>query len=756
MGRAGGPRLLLHVLAAAVCTDALGGTKDSTRMRDLLQLWEQEARAHVDDVVVPDFLSCSFDTEWEEARLEMIASLQHVPQDLPRFPETLAELPQYPWLEKLFSMAKIVQEDTVVNRQEGQWYLAGDFHGIPALALQPKHLQPETKSCFFGYINMFYVVAWWYALDQDVNEAILYLQLISQLLKKGQLDWTEHSGWPITSWSVYVNIHRLLSGMPFTPLPADPMPVNPMSHLVPAVWPMPGSRHYTAKQTKQSISVFYIAMHVIPFNDFLTFLDEWWQPAGGPDATPVKIYSNYMGFVRCCPGVGQACSSKDVEAAMPMQTDWRIPYCCRDEKLYDLIGVPRLHDHSLGQWEGAYSNHRTEHWSEVKAKFAAEYYDWLDSHVDLFLCGHPLFWCTLFEDLLRANQKKSMIAVYDQPPFFLVPEDGEDDFADRLKAFADPEFRNAAVVGFAPFFSRQFEWLLGRKIPHSRPIALVVKEVWQPLRPDSVLFSTSIDGEATGIFFRYADENVITDPSGLQLKFLEWGLGAQTKNVEHRRGLTYETPKSELAQLRCVVVTPYDFAHFKLPEFKAMGMPVFMHSQLWKWTTRWSQLIARPAGHNASLFAANRWQPPQVCYTQLQKQEDLPMPTLPESFYRDPWGSLSDQSLCANALSKWDDHQGPFGRSPFQLFTIDRRDLQPLDGTLFWSQWSEMSLLPYTIYFDSAAHLIALLRKLPLQALMDVSRAQRHWHRQESYQVIEFWRGLTAALIAGDAASFKE
>ena len=67
---------------------------------------------------------------------------------------------------------------------------------------------------------------------------------------------------------------------------------------------------------------------------------------------------------------------------------------------------------------------------------------------------------------------------------------------------------------------------------------------------------------------------------------------------------------------------------------------------------------------------------------------------------------------------------------------------------------------------------------------MDVSRAQRHWHRQESYQafeppqsahpaswafvrclltcfaalcqVIEFWRGLTAALIAGDAASFKE
>ena len=44
-------------------------------------------------------------------------------------------------------------------------------------------------------------------------------------------------------------------------------------------------------------------------------------------------------------------------------------------------------------------------------------------------------------DSLPANQ------VYDQPPFFLVPEDGEDDFAERLQALADPEFQNAVVVG---------------------------------------------------------------------------------------------------------------------------------------------------------------------------------------------------------------------------------------------------------------------------------------------------------------------
>ena len=49
--------------------------------------------------------------------------------------------------------------------------------------------------------------------------------------------------------------------------------------------------------------------------------------------------------------------------------------------------------------------------------------------------------------------------------------------------------------------------------------------------------------------------------------------------------------------------------------------PMFMHSQLWKWTTRWSQMIARPAGRNASRFADSRWHPPSECYTEPQTQD---------------------------------------------------------------------------------------------------------------------------------------
>ena len=176
-----------------------------------------------------------------------------------------------------------------------------------------------------------------------------------------------------------------------------------------------------------------------------------------PERTQTQTQSRSIritwAFPECCPGVGRACSEEALEAAKPRQKDWRMPYCSQDEQLFSLIGMQEIHDHSQGQWEGAYRNHRHENWADVKREFAAKYYNWLDSHVDLFLCGHPLFWCTLFEDLLRANQKKSMLAVYDQPPFFLVPEEGEDDFVANLRAFADPEFRNAVLVGFAPFFS---------------------------------------------------------------------------------------------------------------------------------------------------------------------------------------------------------------------------------------------------------------------------------------------------------------
>ena len=52
------------------------------------------------------------------------------------------------------------------------------------------------------------------------------------------------------------------------------------------------------------------------------------------------------------------------------------------------------------------------------------------------------------------------LKVYDQPPFFLVPEESQDDFAGRLKALADPEFPNAVVVGQQPRMPRnsEFSW----------------------------------------------------------------------------------------------------------------------------------------------------------------------------------------------------------------------------------------------------------------------------------------------------------
>ena len=167
--------------------------------------------------------------------------------DLPRFPQSLADLPRYPWLEKLFSMAKAAQEDRACEKamclrlvlretlKKGDcheparghrpwrlhkalldiWQLPEFWHPSGTmvfgrrfpwdLSLRPAtqalaeprlqrpilfyhadgpatrkfaecFLRPETKSCFFGYINLYYIVAWWYALSNDVNEAHAYCE----------------------------------------------------------------------------------------------------------------------------------------------------------------------------------------------------------------------------------------------------------------------------------------------------------------------------------------------------------------------------------------------------------------------------------------------------------------------------------------------------------------------------------------------------------------------------------------------------
>jgi len=374
----------------------------------------------------------------------------------------------------------------IVSGGDGVWGLRGGFEYMYEWAKSPlsQHVRGErSEACIFGCITCLYTVAWYHGVIGEVAESLNLLYLASNLLHFGQLDWTEHSGWPVTSWHVAVNVYRLERGLDFVPLPRAPTPSDPRGLLVPSVWPRPVPQ---PKIWARSVRVFYVAMHVVPFSDVLAFLSDWWEPAGGADAREgpaVRIHTNYMGYPRCCPSAPGACSEELSAEGEKMQGDWRIPYCSKDPRLYHLLRIPLLHDHSDGQWANAYRSHELDSWAETVARFEAEYYPWLEENVDLVLCGHPLLWCTLFEALVRKSARKAMIAVYDQPPFFLVPGEAEETFAGTLRDFADQDLLpNVVVVGFAPFFARQFEWLLGRRIPHSRPIALVVKDTWQPLK----------------------------------------------------------------------------------------------------------------------------------------------------------------------------------------------------------------------------------------------------------------------------------
>merc|ERR1740121_475648 len=157
-----------------------------------------------------------------------------------------------------------------------------------------------------------------------------------------------------------------------------------------------------------------------------------------------------------------------------------------------------------------------------------------------------------------------------------------------------------------------------------------------------------------------------------------------------------------------------------------------------------------------------------ACYSQVDDSA-LPLPSFPDMFWQRPWphriiegdslSAVEQECLASLQQGEWtimqnSDEQasfaGPGGLYPFAPYTVDRGSLLPLDSALYWSQWSEMALVPHTIYFDSAAHLIAMLSSTSMKELGEVSALQRLWHTRTKFEVLEFWRDLTTALIVGD------
>merc|ERR1712187_773508 len=110
-----------------------------------------------------------------------------------------------------------------------------------------------------------------------------------------------------------------------------------------------------------------------------------------------------------------------------------------------------------------------------------------------------------------------------------------------------------------------------------------------------------------------------------------------------------------------------------------------------------------------------------------------------KSFWRQPWGHLDHENdECLKGLFSEPDESlsdggNPYGLSPFTPFTADREQLQPFDSSVFWSRWSESALIPHSIYFDSAAHLISLLQSTSIASLQDVAMKQRLWYRDASF-----------------------
>eukprot|EP00971_Amphidinium_carterae_P101511 2009316-Amphidinium_carterae.1 len=87
-------------------------------------------------------------------------------------------------------------------------------------------------------------------------------------------------------------------------------------------------------------------------------------------------------------------------ALLGYHTQWFAHLQSQDAELKTLLSPDVLYDHSNGQWSGVTRLHADNFGEIVKSfqmilqrKFSGK------AGIDLFLCGHPLYWCLLYKGM---------------------------------------------------------------------------------------------------------------------------------------------------------------------------------------------------------------------------------------------------------------------------------------------------------------------------------------------------------------------
>ena len=591
---------------------------------------------------------------------------------------------------------------------------------------------PFKHYCILGHVTAFYLLAWVASSQGDVVQAEYYLMSAISMLRMDDHDLFEHTSWPFTSFDILSNLFFLRRGWPFQGmhLKPDADTGHTIRQRLPLMWPPYAPRCWPCPETlkgqlkdlkafsRQRLKVWWTSKNPGPFVDFATILENWMN-----DRYEVEVSHNAL--------------ADHCEYAR--YKNW---LCSKDMRFKEVLEEQRISTQASqmdcgerGQWCGLRELHQ-EFDDKVIPRFKQLFHELRD--VDLFACGHPLYWCRLVMDF-----NAPVLGIWDMTHQFSVPEDLQEHWTAEFLLFFQQ--KQNLLVAMSAYHSFQVHWLLGLRVPYFQPVTPDVSlgARYSPhVRPNEVVvskFRTPYDIELLRKFLEEAKMAKTAALPGLPFRFVAW----------EDMPCGQDCSKAELGRFRASVLSAYDTSPMKLTEFYAMSIPICIFSGgLWRTAMRWAKADAKSGGLNATrpgrdfgVFGdpedpddSKDWQWIQRA---LKKETE-------EILWEEPW---HPRPKGPKVHKLQEDQEGPpFDDLPYSPFMENRAELVT-PGAAFWVQLTDWALLPHLLRYESASHLLQMLSDLSLDDLLEVSRRMASHYTKLLVASTNFWRALIMSLV---------
>lgn len=608
----------------------------------------------------------------------------------------------------------------------------------------------RTQSdCFFGYVVALYVYVWHATTTSRMllEKGKSFLEVANKLLVQNDFDLLNDAEMvAVSSWDLQVNLWLLGRGLAFQletnneqaffQGPASSVPHvsedGRFSFLRKVVYgpaPHPGSTYnvvvggsddssHMVPVGIQSHDVLYVSGHFGQFYDAFFVLEKTFPSW--------KLHNH---------------------GVLSYHKEYFPQYQTNSAVLQNLLDS--VHDHSEGQNVVAKRLHRdmprlreaVEAW--VRSVFG-------DKGPSVILCGHPVLWCDLFTGLPHS----SIVAGYNQPYQYMVPEEAWEPWTARLRAMLNSP--KITFVGYTPYHSLQLRWALSERrasIPYQGSIALRLHEACNAERANDdgsrvlrvhetpPLSSQQVFG---GVLAKVLSELARTDDAYGNI-FL-WRKDSQ---FEKTYSLSEAAEANRLGMLcdrkqrmDLAIIWPYDVFHLKLAELYALEVPLFAHAELWRHTRRGSHSLQSGQPSNAAASYSEEAQTFWTSCIQEALVERVHVETRCAQFF--------SSIAIDKAMSLGNTTSRRYSRMYFDPFEWQGRfELDPW-ASVFYQKFSSFARYPHITYFRSMADLLSRLRSLSVEKLVTgeskvlkrTKMLMKDWYNARARETLIFWQRI--------------